>query len=213
MASHYYNGVPMKRSTLFLAIAVALSLTACGESTEEKQARLLKEQQAQIAQLQQNQMQQAQIQQQQQYQQPQQYAPQPQVIQQPAAPVVVQAPHQDNTLMNMATGALIGHALTNGLSGNNNSAPAERIVEHKTVIVNNHPAPEPTAPVTSVAPTTPASVAPVVPVTPKQSAMDMNKLSQSAKYAPPSATVSRPVAPAPKPSSMNMSRLSSAGKR
>ena len=59
----------MKRSTLFLAIAVALSLTACGESTEEKQARLLKEQQNQIAQLQQNQMQQAQIQQQQQYQQ------------------------------------------------------------------------------------------------------------------------------------------------
>ena len=196
----------MKKSTLFLAIAVALSLTACGESTEEKQARLLKEQQAQIAQLQQNQMQQAQIQQQQQYQQPQQYAPQPQVIQQPAAPVVVQAPHQDNTLMNMATGALIGHALTNGLSGNNNSAPAERVVEHKTVIVNNHPAPAASFNSAPPAPVAPAPT-PAAPVAPKTSAMDMNKLSQSAKYAPPSA------APAPRSSSMNMSRLSSAGKR
>ena len=196
----------MKKSTLFLAIAVALSLTACGESTEEKQARLLKEQQAQIAQLQQNQLQQAQISQQQQPMQPQ-YAPQPQVIQQPAAaPVVVQAPHQDNTLMNMATGALIGHALSGGLSGNNNSAPAERVVEHKTVIVNNHPAP---AASFNLAPPAPVAPAPTLaaPIAPKTSAMDMNKLSQSAKYAPPSA------APAPRPSSMNMSRLSSAGKR
>jgi hypothetical protein len=193
----------MKRSTLFLAIAVALSLTACGESTEEKQARLLKEQQAQIAQLQQNQMQQAQIQQQQQYQQPQQYAPQPQVIQQPAAPVVVQAPHQDNTLTNLATGALIGHALSGGFNGGSNSAPAERVVE-KTVIVNNHAAP-------MAAPVAPTPVAPVTtapaPVAPRASSMDMNKLSQSSSYAP-----RQNVAPRAS-SSMNMSRLSSAGKR
>ena len=191
----------MKRSTLFLAIAVALSLTACGESTEEKQARLLKEQQAQIAQLQQNQMQQAQLQQQQQFQQPQQYAPQPQVIQQPAAPVVVQAPHQDNTLMNMATGALIGHTIANmgsNSNSNNNSAPTERIIERKTVIVNNHAAPM-AAPVVP----TPAAPAPIVaPVAPRSSSFDTNKLSASSSYAP------RPSV-APRPSSMNMSKLSS----
>jgi hypothetical protein len=191
----------MKQTTLALAIITALALTACGESTEEKQARLFKEQQTQIAQLQAQQVQQAQ---QQQFQQPQQYAPQPQVIQQPAAPVIVQAPHQDNTLTNLATGALIGHALSGGFNGGSNSAPAERIVEHKTVIVNNHPAPA--APTTSFAP--PASVAPApvapAPVAPRASGMDMNKLSQSSSYAP------RPSTPAPRASSsMNMSRLSS----
>jgi hypothetical protein len=196
----------MKQTTLALAIITALALTACGESAEEKQARLFKEQQAQIQQLQAQQVQQAQ---QQQFQQPQQYAPQPQVIQQPAAPVVVQAPHQDNTLTNLATGALIGHALSGGFNGGSNSAPAERIVEHKTVIVNNHPAPA--APTTSFAP--PASVAPApvapapvapAPVAPRASGMDMNKLSQSSSYAP------RPSTPAPRASSsMNMSRLSS----
>jgi len=183
----------MKQSTLVLAVAVLISLTACGESAEEKQARLFKEQQAQIQQLQAQQVQQ------QQYQQPQQYAPQPQVIQQPAAPVIVQAPHQDNTLTNLATGALIGHALSGGFNGGSNSAPAERVVE-KTVIVNNHAAPTPVAPITT-APT------PVTPVAPKTSAMDMNKLSQSAKYAPPTVPVARPA------SSMNMNRLSSSGKR
>jgi hypothetical protein len=199
----------MKQTTLALAIMTALALTACGESAEEKQARLFKEQQAQIQQLQAQQVQQAQIQQQQQFQQPQQYAPQPQVIQQPAAPVIVQAPHQDNTLTNLATGALIGHALSGGFNGGSNSAPAERIVEHKTVIVNNHPAPA--APTTSFAPP-PALVAqapaPAAPVSPRASGMDMNKLSQSAKYAPPSAAS----APAPR-STMSMSKLSSYGKR
>lgn len=172
----------MKKSTLFLAIAVALSVTACGESTEEKQARLLKDQQAQIAQLQQNQMQQAQMQQAQ-MQQPQQYAQQPQIIQQPAAPVVVQAPHQDNTLTNLATGALIGHALSGGFNGSSNNAPADRIIEHKTVIVNNHPAPAYAAPTTAL-----------TPVAPIANSMDMNKVSKTT--------------PAPR-SSMNMSRLSS----
>ena len=189
----------MKKSTLFLAIAVALSVTACGESTEEKQARLLKDQQAQIAQLQQNQMQQAQMQQAQ-MQQPQQYAQQPQIIQQPAAPVVVQAPHQDNTLTNLATGALIGHALSGGFNGSSNNAPADRIIEHKTVIVNNHAAP-------MAAPVAPTPVAPVTtapaPVAPRASGMDMNKLSQSSSYAP-----RQNVAPKAS-SSMNMSRLSS----
>jgi hypothetical protein len=187
----------MKQTTLALAIITALALTACGESAEEKQARLFKEQQTQIAQLQAQQVQQAQ------QQQPQQYAPQPQVIQQPAAPVVVQAPHQDNTLTNLATGALIGHALSGGFNGGSNSAPAERVVE-KTVIVNNHAAP-------MAAPVAPTPVAPVTtapaPVAPRASGMDMNKLSQSSSYAP------RPSTPAPRTSSsMNMSRLSS-GKR
>jgi len=185
----------MKQTTLALAIITALALTACGESAEEKQARLFKEQQTQIAQLQA---------QQQQFQQPQQYAPQPQVIQQPAAPVIVQAPHQDNTLTNLATGALIGHALSGGFNGGSNSAPAERIVEHKTVIVNNHPAPA--APTTSFAPPpSPVVQAPApAPAASRASAMDMNKLSQSSSYAP------RPSAPAPRASSsMNMSKLSS----
>jgi hypothetical protein len=191
----------MKQTTLALAIITALALTACGESAEEKQLRIQREQQAQIQQLQAQQVQQAQ---QQQFQQPQQYAPQPQVIQQPAAPVIVQAPHQDNTLTNLATGALIGHALSGGFNGGSNSAPAERIVEHKTVIVNNHPAPA--APTTSFAP--PASVAPApvapAPAAPRASGMDMNKLSQSSSYAP------RPSTPAPRASSsMNMSKLSS----
>jgi hypothetical protein len=195
----------MKQTTLALAIITALALTACGESAEEKQARLMKEQQAQIQQLQAQQVQQAQIQQQQQFQQPQQYAPQPQVIQQPAAPVVVQAPHQDNTLTNLATGALIGHALSGGFNGGSNSAPAERIVEHKTVIVNNHPAPA--APTTSFAPPPSPVVQAPAPAAPRASGMDMNKLSQSSSYAP------RPSTPAPRTSSsMNMSRLSS-GKR
>lgn len=201
----------MKKSILALSIITALSLTACGESTEEKQARLLKEQQAQIAQLQQNQLQQAQISQQQQPV-PQQYAPQPQVIQQPAAaPVVVQAPHQDNTLMNMATGALIGHTIAN--MGNNNHDSYDRPVERKTVINNYHAAPEPTLPAASVAPTPTASVAaavPVAPAAPKTSSMDMNKLSESAKYSPPSSVVPTPVA---RPSGMNMSALSSSPSR
>jgi hypothetical protein len=186
----------MKQTTLALAIITALALTACGESAEEKQLRIQREQQAQIQQLQA---------QQQQFQQPQQYAPQPQIIQQPAAPVVVQAPHQDNTLTNLATGALIGHALSGGFNGGSNSAPAERIVEHKTVIVNNHPAPA--APTTSFAPPPSPVVQAPAPAAPRASGMDMNKLSQSSSYAP------RPSTPAPRASSsMNMSRLSS-GKR
>lgn len=200
-------------SKIALAIMVALSLTACGESAEEKQARLFKEQQAQIQQLQNQQMQQAQIQQQQQVQQPQ-YAPQPQVIQQPAAPVVVQAPHQDNTLLNMATGALIGHTIAN-MGNNNNDRPTERVVE-RTIV---HHVPAPTtgpavtpAPVASVAPPTPA--APVTtPSAPKAGAMDMAKLSESAKYSPPSSTPSVAAPSAPKPSSMNMSALSSSASR
>lgn len=222
----------MKQTTLALAIMTALALTACGESAEEKQARLFKEQQAQIQQLQAQQVQQAQIQQQQQFQQPQQYAPQPQVIQQPAAPVVVQAPHQDNTLMNMATGALIGHTIAN--MGNNNhdsyDRPPERVVER--TIIRHEPAP--VAPVAPVAAAAPLAPTPAAPVAPKASAMDMGKLSESAKYAPPTSSTApvaprqssmnmsalststpRPAVSLSKPSSggMNMSRLSSAGKR
>jgi hypothetical protein len=224
----------MKQTTLALAVMTALALTACGESAEEKQARLFKEQQAQIQQLQAQQVQQAQIQQQQQFQQPQQYAPQPQVIQQPAAPVVVQAPHQDNTLMNMATGALIGHTIAN--MGNNNhdsyDRPPERVVER--TIIRHESAPTTGPAVAPVAAAAPLAPTPAAPVAPKASAMDMGKLSESAKYAPPtsstappaprqssmnmsalSSNASRPAVSLSKPSSggMNMSRLSSAGKR
>ena len=202
----------LQRSNLTLAIMLALSLTACGESAEEKQARIMKEQQAQIAQLQQNQLQQAQIQQQQQVAS-QQVQPQvqPQIIQQPAAaPVIVQAPQQDNTLMNMATGALIGHTIAN--MGNNNrdsyDRPTERVVER--TIVHHVPAPT-TGPAVTPAPV--ASVSPSTPA-PKSGGMDMTKLSESAKYSPPSSTPSVAAAPsAPKSSGMNMSALSSSASR
>ena len=131
--------------------------------------------------------------QQQMYQQ-QQTQVQPQVIQQPAAPVVVQAaPQHDNTLMNMAMGAMIGHALTGGGSSGNNDT---HVIERKTVIINNHPE----VPATS-APVQTAS-APVAPVqsTHKPSAMDMNKLSGASSFS------TRPV---PVRQSMNMSKLSS----
>jgi hypothetical protein len=76
------------------------------------------------------------------YQQPypQQAAPayiqqpvvQPQVVASPA-PVVVN--QQDNTMMNMATGALLGHVISNAMTSNDR--PVERVVEHKTVIIDN----------------------------------------------------------------------------
>jgi hypothetical protein len=103
----------------------------------------------------------------------------------------------------MATGALIGHALSN--LGGSNDRPVERVVEHKTVIVHNDSnlTHQPSIPV-PVQPVVPvSSVQPVAPS--KPSAMDMNKLSQSAKYSPPSAP--KPVV-ASKPSGMNMSKLS-----
>jgi hypothetical protein len=183
-----------------LTLSAILLLTACGESEEERQKKIIAQQQQQIAEQRQD-LQNA-IQQQQQIQ-PQQYAPQPQVIQQPAAPVIVQQPvaQQDNTIRDMATGALIGHALSN--LGGSNDRPAERVVEHKTVVIHNQQTPA----VNSIQPYTPSQPAAPVPSAPlKQNYMDMNKLSQSAKYSPPS--VSKPVSVSSKPSSMNMSKLS-----
>ncbi len=163
----------------YLALSITLLLTACGESDEERQQKIINQQQQQLRE------------QQQMYQQ-QQTQVQPQVIQQPAAPVVVQAaPQHDNTLMNMAMGAMIGHALTGGGSSGSNDT---HVIERKTVIINNHP--EVPAPVqTSSAPVTP------VQSTPKPSAMDMNKLSGASSFS------TRPVSPVRQ--SMNMSKLSS----
>ena len=166
----------------YLALSITLLLTACGESDQERQQKIINQQQQQLRE------------QQQMYQQ-QQTQVQPQVIQQPSAPVVVQAaPQHDNTLMNMAMGAMIGHALTGGGSSGSNDT---HVIERKTVIINNHPeVPAPSAPVQTAS-------APVVPVqsTPKPSAMDMNKLSGASSFS------TRPVAPVR--SSMNMSKLSS----
>ena len=166
----------------YLALSITLLLSACGESEQERQQKIINQQQQQLRE------------QQQMYQQQQQTQVQPQVIQQPAAPVVVQAaPQHDNTLMNMAMGAMIGHALTGGGSSGNNDT---HVIERKTVIINNHPE----VPATS-APVQTAS-APVAPVqsTPKPSAMDMNKLSGASSFS------TRPV---PVRQSMNMSKLSS----
>ena len=165
----------------YLALSITLLLTACGESEQERQQKIINQQQQQLRE------------QQQMYQQ-QQTQVQPQVIQPPAAPVVVQAaPQHDNTLMNMAMGAMIGHALTGGGSSGSNDT---HVIERKTVIINNHP--EVPAPVQTAS-------APVAPVqsTPKPSTMDMNKLSGASSFSP------RPVSVAPVKSSMNMSKLSS----
>ena len=167
----------------YLALSITLLLTACGESEQERQQKIINQQQQQLREQQQMYQPQTQV--------------QPQVIQQPAAPVVVQAaPQHDNTLMNMAMGAMIGHALTGGGSSGSNDT---RVIERKTVIINNHPeVPAPAAPVQTAS-------APVAPVqtAPKPSAMDMNKLSGASSYSPRQTSV------APVRSSMNMAKLSS----
>jgi hypothetical protein len=149
---------------------------------------------------------------QQQYQQPmaqypQQMQPQvvqPQVIQAPAQPVVVQQ-QQDNTLTNMALGAVIGHTIAN-LGCNNYPRPSDRVVEHKTVIIDNRQpintvVPVSSAPVSAIAP-------PSAPVQQKTSAMDMNKLSASTNQTF-NTSGAAPAPSLPKPSSMDMSKLSS----
>ena len=171
---------------LALAVAVSLILTGCGDKPQQ----------------------QAQYQQQPQYQQPVQAAPV--VVNQPAqAPVVVQ--QQDNTISNMLVGAMAAHTISN-MMDNNNSRPVERVVEHRTVVVNQPNPVQQLAPSPSVQPVAPVAQPAPVAVATKQSSMNMNKLSQSANYAPPSSTVAttaQNVATAPKPSSMDMSKLSS----
>lgn len=210
---------------LVLLPLVSLALVACDDNAEKQRQQQYAQQQQMMAQQQQM------MAQQQQYAQPiQPQVVQPQVIQAPAQPVVVQQ-HSDNTLTNMALGAMIGHTIAN-MGNSNDSRPTERIVEHKTVIIDNR-SPQPT-PVQSLnTPATPSStptpVAPIAPATPvaKTSAMDMNKLSASANQTfntgtPSSAPVARSSAmdmskmsgssvpsPAPKTSSMDMNRLSS----
>lgn len=174
---------------LALAVAVSLILTGCGDKPQQQN---YPQQQAQY--------------QQPQYQQPVQAAPV--IVNQPAqAPVVVQ--QQDNTISNMLVGAMAAHTISN-MMDNNNSRPVERVVEHRTVVVNQPNPVQQLAPPPSVQPVAP--VAQPASVATKQSSMDMNKLSQSANYAPP-ATVASAVAPnaatAPKPSSMDMSKLNS----
>lgn len=172
---------------LVLLSVAAIALTACSDDKEKQY-----QQQLQALQLQQ-----------QQFAQQQQYAPapmQPQVIQSPAAPVVVQPQQQDNTLTNMALGAMIGHTISN--MGNNNSQPVERIVEHKTVIVDNRSNTTP-APVQSLNTVTPP---PASTSQAKPSSMDMNKLSESAKQTFNTGGATTQTA---KPSGMDMSKMSS----
>ena len=190
-----------------LVLVLPLLLAACGDDEAEKRIKELEAQQNQARMEMQQQQQQMAMQQQQLYNQQQiaqqpQYAPPPQYA--PQAPVVVQQPQHDNTIMNMAVGALAGHAISNAMNGSNNDRPSERVVEHKTIIVDNR---QPVNPVQNNV----ASVQPSAPsVQPKQNYMDMNKLSQSAKYAPPSSNnvVSSVKPSVPRPSSMNMSKLS-----
>lgn len=109
-------------------IVIALSLTACGESPEEQNAKLqeqLKEAQSQINSLQ---------------QQAAAVAQPPQVIQQaPAQPVVVQAPaaQQGNDLLETVAGVAAGVAVGNMLTGAGSSGGYSRpVIQHRTTIVN-----------------------------------------------------------------------------
>jgi hypothetical protein len=174
------------KKVLILSVA-ALVIAGCSDDKERQYQQQMQAQR--------------QIIEQQQYAQPQyaqpQYAPQvvqPQIIQAPAQPVVV--PQHDNTLTNMALGAVIGHTIANMGSNNNNDSRSVERIEHKTVIIDNR---YPSAPVQPIAPSQPVSA----PVQPKTSSMDMNKLSESAKQTLNTST------PTVKTSSMDMSRLSS----
>lgn len=180
-----------------LVLVLPLLLAACGDD-EAKRIQEMEAQQNQAKMQLEQQQQQIAMQQQQLYNQQQiaqqnaqpQYAPQ-------AAPVVVQQPQHDNTIMNMAVGALAGHAISNAMNGSNHDRPVERVVEHKTIIVDNRqPVSNPVQNIASVQPS----------VQPKANYMDMNKLSQSAKNVSPS---SNNVVSSVKPSGMNMSKLSS----
>lgn len=180
-----------------LIIALPFFLAACGDEeaarikqleAQQNQAKVQLEQQQQMA------MQQQQLMQQQMVQQPQ-YAPQAPVV--APQPVIVQQPQHDNTIMNMAVGALAGHAISNAMNSSNNDRPTERVVEHKTVIIDNRPS-------TPVANSPQYFVQP--PVQPKTNYMDMNKLSESAKYTPPSSNST--VASAKPVGGMDMSKLS-----
>jgi hypothetical protein len=181
-----------------LVLVLPLLLAACGDDeanrikeleAQQYQARIQLEQQQQQFAAQQQQMY---AQQQQIAQQNAQPPAQPQYA--PQAPVVVQPPQHDNTMMNMAVGALAGHAISNAMNSPNNNRPSERVVEHKTVVIDNR---QPIAPSNNFK----SNFASSVPSPTKQNYMDMNKLSQSSKYAPPSA----PTRPS---SSMSMSKLS-----
>lgn len=193
----------MKKVLLSLA-TVSLTMVACSDDAEKQ--RQLQAQQY---------VQQQQYAQQQQYMQPQYAQPQvvqPQVVQAPAQPVIVQQQH-DNTLTNMALGAVIGHTIAN--MGGNDNHTTERIVEHKTVVIDNRQPSTPQPYASSVAP-----VPPVTQPTTKPSAMDMNKLSASANQTFNTGTTpvksntmdmsklsSKPSVSLAKPSSMNMSKL------
>jgi hypothetical protein len=168
---------------LVLLSSIALVLTACSDDADK-----------------QRQLQAQQYVQQQYAQQPYAQPPvmQPQVVQAPAAPVIVQQQH-DNTLTNMALGAVIGHTIANMGSGND-SRSTERVVEHKTVIIDNRP----TDTSQNLAPR--QQPHPVEPIQPNSNAMDMNKLSNSSKQTFNPGT---PVSTTSKPSGMDMSRLSS----
>jgi Tfp pilus assembly protein PilP len=168
----------------FIIAFILVTLTACGESAEEKRQKYIDQQIAAAEQRQQYAPQQT-FDQQQYSQQPyeQQYQQAPaQVIQQPAAaPVIVQSAPQggDNSVMtNMLIGGLVGHAVSNTM--NNNSRPAVPDYtqpQYREPIRRNNV----TNITRNVTINRPVAQAPVV----KRNSMDMNKLSSAATYKPP----------------------------
>lgn len=203
---------------MYKIIFLSLLLIGCSESPEEQ----LKRQQLQLQQQQQQliNQQQQQLQQQSQIQQAPAYQP-PAVIQQPAAPVVVQ--QHDSGLTSMLVGGLIGHQIAkmgednSPRSSDHSYQPPQQNVTH----VHNYGTPAPTSggstssPQVAVAPA-PSPTDPVAGARGLASAppvlankMDMGKLAESAKYSPPTSTTAPSVAPVAKASAMDMSKLSS----
>ena len=171
----------MKKLLLLLPLLVACS---------DDKSRQIVQQQQQIQQLQA----------QQNYQQPVIQAPI-----QPATPIIInQQPAQSHsagdTITNMAVGALAAHAITNALS-DNSPRDTHTIIKEKTVYVDRPTTVQPTMVVTPQ----PVNVAPPVTVVNKP-AMDMNKLSESAKqqFTQPVNTSTQ----LPAKSTMDMSKLS-----
>jgi hypothetical protein len=137
------------------------------------------------------------------------------VIQQPAAPVVVQ--QHDSGLTNMLVGGLIGHQIAK--MGEDNSPRSSdhsyQQPQQSVTHVHNYNTPAPVSggstPVQQVvpSPSDPVAGARGLTTPPSANKMDMNKLSESAKYSPPTSTSVAPAAaPVAKPSGMDMSKLS-----
>lgn len=149
----------MKRSLLVLAL-MSVAMVGCSKHEQAYQQPMVQQcgvnpntQNQECVLVPQSQVQQAQQAQQQVVQQPVYAQPAP-VYAQPA-PVVVH--DGGNAAGNLATGMLLGHMMSNG-GGGRNDTTVNKTVVNKTVIVKNYAAPA--APVPQAAPAAPSYVPP-----------------------------------------------------